>query len=175
MKRILAIGAAVFACAGTAAGTAAALTTTGTAEREPSAQTARILYDCASSRSGLLQNRYSVRVLRIAQREIPGDVADYTSCPEAIRTAIDESTSTISATIRRTRRGRPVAGTLALLDLRGRVVDELRVRGGNGANFRVEPGRYRLRANDRRNCLVNVTARDWRTTETRVICKQRQV
>ncbi|HST39399.1 MAG TPA: hypothetical protein VLK58_07810 [Conexibacter sp.] len=171
MKRIFAIGAAVLACAGIGASSASA-GSPRPSDEEPSATSARILYDCATSTTGLLQRRYSVRILRIALREIPTDVADYTGCPEAIRTAIEESTATVSATIKRTRRGGTVAGTIALLDGRGRTVDQLRVRRGHGANFQVLPGRYTVRADGRKRCTVRVTAREWRSAQATIICRR---
>lgn len=170
MKRIFAIGAAVLACAGVAVSSASA-GSPRTSDDGLSDQSARILYDCATSTTGLLQRRYSVRILRIALREIPTDVADYTGCPEAIRTAVEESTATVSATIRRTRRGGTVAGTIALLDTRGRTVDQLRVRRGHGANFQVIPGRYTVRANGKKRCTVRVTAREWRSAQATIVCR----
>jgi hypothetical protein len=171
MKRIFALGAAVLVCAGASAGSASAAAPRP-ADDGLSDSSARVLYDCATSTDGLLQRRYSVRVLRIALREIPTDVADYTGCPEAIRTAIEESTATVSATIRRSRRGATVAGTIALLDGRGRLVDQLRVRRGHGANFQVLPGRYTVRADGRKRCSVRVTAREWRSAQAAIVCRR---
>lgn len=145
MHRYIAAGAAVLACAFTAF-CAVALATPTAGISSSNGQTAQILYDCATSRTGLLQRTYSVRVLRIAQRELPGDVADYTGCPDAIRLQIEQSTATVSASIRRTKRGGAVAGRIALLDRRGRLVDALSVKRHQGANFRVLPGSYVVRA-----------------------------
>jgi hypothetical protein len=170
MKRFLAAGAAVLACALTAfTAVALATPTAGLTSRDD--QTAQILLDCARSRTGLLQRTYSVRVLRIALRDLPGDVANYTGCPDAIRQQIDGSTATVSATIRRSKRGSALAGRIALLDTRGRFVDTLTVRRHQGANFRVMPGRYAVRANGKRRCSVDVTAKRWRTAETVVVCR----
>lgn len=170
MHRFLAAGAAVLVCALTAfAAVALATPTAGITARND--QTAQILLDCASSRTGLLQRTYSVRVLRIAQRDLPGDVADYTGCPDAIRAQIEASTATVAATIRRTKRGSALAGRIALLDRRGRVVDTLAVKRRQGATFRVLPGRYVVRANGKRRCSVDVTARAWRTVGARAICR----
>lgn len=170
LHRFLAAGAAVLACALTAfAAVALATPTAGLTARND--QTAQILLDCASSRTGLLQRTYSVRVLRIALRDLPGDVADYTGCPDAIRTQIEDSTATVSATIRRTKRGSALAGRIALLDRRGRLVDALAVKRHQGATFRVVPGRYIVRANGKRRCSVDVTAKRWRTAGAVAICR----
>lgn len=170
MKRILAAGVAVLACALTAF-TAVSLATPTSGLSDRNDQTAQILLDCAQSRTGMLQRTYSVRVLRIALRDLPGDVANYTGCPEAIRLQIEASTATVSATIRRTKRGSALAGSLALLDTRGRTVDRLTVRRHQGANFRVKPGRYVVGANGKRRCSVDVIAKRWRTAETVVVCR----
>lgn len=173
MKRFLAVGVTVFACALTAfTAVTLATTTAGLNDRDDrNDQTAQILLDCARSQTGMLQRTYSVRVLRIALRDLPGDVADYTGCPDAIRLQIEESTATVAATIRRTKRGTALAGSLALLDTRGRTVDTLAVRRHQGANFRVKPGRYVVRANGKRRCSVDVVAKRWRTAETVVVCR----
>lgn len=46
----------------------------------------RVYHDCA--RDGRLDGRYDRKLLRRAQREMPGDLAEYTSCPDAIRAAL---------------------------------------------------------------------------------------
>ena len=46
----------------------------------------RIYRQCM--RSGRVRDGFTPRVLRRALREMPGDLADYTSCPDAIRAAL---------------------------------------------------------------------------------------
>jgi hypothetical protein len=169
MKPILAIGAAALACLALAAAVAASVVRHDGRRADNSA--ARVLYDCASSRTGLLQHVYSVRVLRIAERRITGDVAEYTGCGDAIHTAIRRSRGDVVAGIKRSRHGRLAAGRIALLDQRGRKVDTIQLRKGERARFRVIPGRYRLRADGRRPCIVNVRATQWRTAEANVVCR----
>ncbi|MDO8188023.1 hypothetical protein Q5424_26740 [Conexibacter sp. JD483] len=173
MKRFLAASAAMLACALTAYSAVALATPYAGAgsDARDDGQSAQILYDCSTSRTGLLQRAYSVRVLRIALRELPGDVADYTGCPDAIRLQIEQATATVTATIRRAKRGSAIAGRVALLDRRGRLVDQLTVKRHQGANFRVVPGRYVVRANGKRRCSANVVAKRWRTAEATVVCR----
>lgn len=172
MKRLLALGAAITACAATTAVPTAAQAAPAPVIRGSSELTAQVLFDCSSSRTGLLQHLYSVRVLRIAQRDIPGDVANYTGCPDAIKYAVERSTATVTASIQRKRRGARVAGRIALLDPRGRTVDTLTVKRGQAATFTVIPGRYVARADGRRKCSVTVTAKAWRAVEGRIICRR---
>lgn len=180
MRRILAVGAVVAACAAIAA---CALAATATyAQSAPPARTAttltdddmsaRVLYDCAASRFGYLRHRYSVRVLRNALRDIPEDVANYTNCPDAIRSAIALSTARVSASIRRTARGPAVAGRIVLLDLNGRAVDTLPVGRRQAADFLVRPGRYVVRADGQRRCSLTVRAQPWRTAVARIVCRR---
>jgi hypothetical protein len=171
MKRILAVGAAALACLA-ATTTVAASALAGQQDRRSDAAAARVLYDCATSRTGLLQHVYSVRVLRIAQHRISGDIAEYTGCNDAVRAAIRSSSGNVVASIRRSRRGGAVAGRIALLDLRGRAVDVIDVRRGERAHFRVIPGRYLVRANGRRSCTVKVRATSWRTASASVVCRR---
>lgn len=44
----------------------------------------QIINDCSGSANGLLQNDYSKADLRRAQKEMSGDVIEYTGCPDAI-------------------------------------------------------------------------------------------
>ncbi|ADB52568.1 hypothetical protein [Conexibacter woesei] len=134
--------------------------------------TARVLYDCATSHSGRLQHRYSVRVLRVALRDMPRDVAEYTGCIDAIRRQISRADGTIVAGLRRSARGRLVAGRIALLDQRGRKVDVLEVERGELARFRVVPGQYTLRANGERRCSRTVRASEWRTSVSSLVCRR---
>lgn len=48
------------------------------------ATTKQIINDCSGSSTGLLQNDYSKADLRRAQKEMTGDVVEYTGCPDAI-------------------------------------------------------------------------------------------
>lgn len=171
MKTILALGAAALACLALAA-TVAASVVTRSDHRSDENAAARVLYDCASSRTGLLQHTYSVRVLRIAQRHIRGDVAEYTGCTEAVKTALRRPHGSIVAGVKHSRRGGLAAGRITLLDLRGRKVDVLRVRRGERALFAVAPGRYRVRADGRRACTADVRASAWRTASVNVICRK---
>lgn len=167
MKRLIAICTAALALASLTAVTAGAVTTTGT-DRGPD-MTARVLYDCATSTSGRLSHRYSVRVLRIAQREMPRDVAEYTGCNRAIEQAIRASSGTIVAGVAG-RRGRLAPGRVTLLH-GGRAVDVLALDRGELGRFRVIPGRYTLKVKGRR-CSKTVRASEWRTTVVRLSCRR---
>jgi hypothetical protein len=181
MRRILAFGAVVAACAAVAACALAASASFAVAAA-PAARTAstltdddmsaRVLYDCASSRYGYLRHRYSMRVLRGALRDIPEDVANYTNCPDAIRAAIGRATARITVSIRRKRGGPAAAGRIALLDLDGRAVDVLTVRRRQAAEFLVPRGTYVVRVDGRRGCSSTEHAQRWRTTIVRITCRR---
>lgn len=134
--------------------------------------TARVLYDCATSHTGSLQHTYSVRVLRVALRTMPGDVAEYTGCVDAIREQIRNAGGTVVAGIRMRGRGQLAAGRLALLDRGGRKVDVIEVERGELARFRVLPGRYTIRANGRRGCTRSVRVSEWRTATAIIVCRR---
>lgn len=171
MKRLIAAVAASIALLSMAAVAAGA----GSSEAQDHADeslTARVLYDCATSQSGRLQHRYSVRVLRVALRDMPRDVAEYTGCIDAIRRQISRADGTVVAGLRGSARGRLVAGRIALLDQSGRKVDVLEVARGELARFRVLPGRYTLRANGDRRCSRSVRASEWRTSVTSLVCRR---
>jgi hypothetical protein len=54
-----------------------------------SSTTDRIIRDCESSPTGALRGTYGLRDLRTAANELPGDVVEYSGCPDAIQQAID--------------------------------------------------------------------------------------
>lgn len=176
MKRIIAFGAGLAACAAIAACAISASATFGASKARTASVsedlTAAVLYDCATSRSGLLRHVYSFRVLRAALRDIPADVAEYTNCPDAIRLGLARSTARVSASIHRTRRGPAVAGRITLRSLDGRLVDSLPVGRRQSADFLVAPGRYVVRADGRRRCSLTVRAPRWRTAQARIVCKR---
>lgn len=173
MKRLATFGAVLAACAAISACVLAATSSFAASSRSSSADeelTARILLDCATNRWGWLSRPYSVRALRVAQRDIPRDVAEYTSCPDAIRMAISNATARVSVTIRRTRRGAAAAGRVTLLSPSGRMVDLLEVDRRQSAEFQVPPGTYVVRADGRRRCSLRVKADEWRTARARIVC-----
>ncbi|HEY4279139.1 MAG TPA: hypothetical protein VGM91_13035 [Conexibacter sp.] len=187
MRRILAVGAAVIACAAITAclvGTAQSFAKPAKHKAPVAARshhvapslgrsddlTPQILFDCSSSRSGYLTHRYSVRVLLMAQREIPYDVANYTSCPQAIRRQVIRSNARISVSIHRSRHGRAVAGRVVVRTLDGHEVDGRVVGNRQAADFAVLPGVYVVRADGQPRCSRRVSASSWRTTSVRLPC-----
>ncbi|MDW5596518.1 hypothetical protein VSS74_19380 [Conexibacter stalactiti] len=170
MNRIIATGAAVVSVAVLVASLIAVLATSqaGAANR-PTRATRAVINDCAGSPTGLLQNRYSARVLRLSLRRMSGDVREYTGCRDAIRQQLRRSHATIVAGIRRSAAGGRVKGRVTLLH-RGRTVDALAVRGGRTVTFKVAPGTYALRADGRRRCTVRVVARQRMTLRASVVC-----
>ena len=168
MSRRIAAAVTAVAMATLLAATVAVLATpAGAAKKKPKKPTgivATVLKDCTNSPTGLLQRRYSVRVLNLAKKQIKGDVAEYTGCLDAIKAQLRRSNATVSARIS----GKP--GKLTLL-YRGKVVDELAVKRGKSVAFKVMAGRYAVRANGKRSCSATVTARAKKTVKVAVVCR----
>lgn len=151
---------------------AAAPATAARARARPrgTAVTKRIIKECTRSSTGLLKNRYSVRVLRQALKQVSGDVAEYTGCTDAIKAQLRRSKSNVIAGVR-TRAGGPLtAGSVTLL-FKGKVVDTLAVRRGKSATFKVQAGSYAVRANGNRRCTLRVSVRARRTVRAAVLCR----
>jgi hypothetical protein len=56
-----------------------------------SGATDRIIRDCMSSPTGALRGTYTLQDLRAAANSLPGDIREYSGCPEAIQQAINAS------------------------------------------------------------------------------------
>jgi hypothetical protein len=132
--------------------------------------TAEILLDCSYSRSGFLTHRYSARALVLAQRQIPGDIANYTSCPDAIHRQLVRSTARLSVSLHRTRRAPASAARIVVTGLDRHVADARVVGSRQAADFALLPGVYKVAAAGHPGCSRQVRASEWRTTSVRLVC-----
>lgn len=169
MTHRIAGGLAATACA-TLIALLVALVAAPAGEAKPRGIVKTVVKDCSNSATGLLRYRYSARVLNLAKREVKGDVAEYTGCLDAIKAQLRRTRATVVARVVRHRGGRAVAGRLTLLYKR-RVVDALAVKRGKSVTFKVQPGRYVVRANGKRRCAVTVTAKARKQVRAAVVCR----
>ncbi len=158
------IAAAVVATTAIAVSVAVLATPASAAKKKPTGPAATVIKDCTKSSTGLLRYRYSARVLNLAKKQVKGDVAEYTACLDAIKIQLRRANATVSGKIS----GK--AGTLALL-YKGRVVDSLAAKRGKSVTFKVQPGSYVLRANNKKSCSVKVTAVKKKTVRATVTCR----
>lgn len=157
--------------------TAAAVPTAATAaRRRPAAKAVRaptpnqVLKNCTSSNTGLLTRPYSVRVLRQTRKRVTGDLAEYSNCLDAVKTALRRARSKIVVGIRKRSGGRYVAGQIVVRDGRGSVVDAVRVRAGRRITVGVPRGRYKLQVTGKRGCTRTVSIRPRRSLATAITC-----
>jgi hypothetical protein len=122
----------------TAASAAARRRPVAKAIKAPTAN--QVLKNCTSSNTGYLSRPYSVRVLKQARKKVRGDIAEYTGCFDAVKTALRRAKSRIVVGIRARSGGRYVAGQIVLRDKRNRVVDAVGVRAGKRVNVRRAQG-----------------------------------
>jgi hypothetical protein len=169
MTRRIAGGRSAVVCAALIA-LLVALVAAPAGQAKPRSIVKTVVKDCSKSSTGLLRHRYSARVLKLAKRAVKGDLAEYTGCLDAINAQLRRTRATVVARVVRRAGGPAVAGRVTLLYKR-RVVDELAVKRGKSVTFKVQPGRYVVRADGKRRCTATVTAKPRKKVRAAVVCR----
>ncbi len=172
MRRILVTLAVALVAAGSLASFALAARSGG---HHRNAAVDRIVADCVHSRGGFLRQAYVAADLRLALRELPADVAEYSGCADAIRAGLSHATATLRVGVHVRGARRLSAATVVLRDGHGRLVGTLHAVRGARARAVVAPGRYTARATvAHARCAAHaVTLRAHRTATITVACRRR--